>query len=163
MKCLVCNYKFSGTSCPKCGFPVVEIPGDYETGLKTLQPTIQKYKTEFCKKIELSISVHNYEVTDTVEYKGEEKIVIGTADSIISKTTWLNAEFTNIPSRRQIPVTLNVTVEDRPAYQLTLKANNLSAEMLQLGVSMDDKLGICFILKDDAGRTSSTEVVPLIQ
>jgi len=163
MKCLVCNYVFSGTACPKCGFPVVEIPGDYETGLKTLQPTIQKYRAEFCKKIKLGISVHNYDVTDTVSYKGEENIALGTADSFISRTTWLNGEFTNIPSRGQIPVTVNVSVGDSPAYQLTLNANNLPSEMLQLGISMDDQLRICLVLRDKTGKTSSTEVVSLIK
>ncbi len=163
MKCLVCNYDFNGIACPKCKFPVVEIPGDYETGLKTLQPTVMKYRTEFGKKIRLGVVVHNYDVTDTVTYKGEQTLPAGTADSMMSTTKWLSGEFTNIPSRSKVPVTLSVAVGDEPEYKVTLNADNLPSETLQLGISVDDQMRACFILRDGFGNTSPTETVYLLK
>ena len=163
MNCLVCNATHDEKVCPKCGFPVVEIPGDYEAGLKVLQPTVDNFRKDFAAKIKVDLIVHNYDITDSVTYSGEEKISFGNVDSIISKEAWLETEFSNVTSRTSLPVTLSVSAEGQPEYQLYYEIKNLSGETLKIGLSVDEKFNACVILKDDSGNTERSGCIPLIQ
>ncbi len=163
MKCLVCNAIHEQNVCPRCGFPVVEIPGDYEAGLKALQPTVAKYRNDFAKKINVALVVHNYDYDNDLEYMGEEKLPFGNAGALMSAEKWLDVKFINVLSRKTFPVTLNVSVEGQPDYILTLEINNLPSETIQVGISLDESFDFRLIFRDTSGNTVSSDAMPLLK
>ena len=162
MKCLVCNSEFTGKACTVCGFPIVEILGDYETGMKNFQPTIEKYRNDFLKKISLSLVGYRYDVADKVSLIGQEKFQLGTAEKLMKDMTWLDMDFTNVASRTTVPVTLSVSIDDKPDYEIGLEVNNLPSEKVRLGFQVDQQLQITCELRDDSGKSVHSEPKPII-
>lgn len=163
MKCLACGMEHNEKKCPRCYFPVVNITGNYEEGVKTLQPTIEKYRSEFSEKVELSLLTYLYEVNQTVTFQGNEKISFGRVCDLFNQTTWLETEFTNIAERKSIPISLCVAIENQPAYQITTNVPNLPSDTLQLGIEIDRTLRFHFVIRDAAGHCVSSETQPIVQ
>lgn len=163
MKCLVCGKEYNGNECPVCGFPVVNITVNDEEGLKALRPTIDAHRAEFEKNIELSLLSYTYEVGNRIEPQGEERIPLGRVSQLSGQTVWLDTEFTNVVQRKAIPVTLCVTVRNRPEYRINVNAANILSDTIRVGICVNSSLQFCVIIQDSSGISSRSEFMPIVQ
>jgi len=165
MKCFVCDFEYDGKECPKCKFPEVVVPfgSDREASLKAMKQTVEKYRNEFAKKIKAELMVYNYDVTDKIVYQGEERCTLGKVNLLMSKVTWLDTEFTNVITRENLPITLNVSIEEQAEYQITVNIKNIPSDTLRVGISMDSGLNFSFIIKDAAGNSVRSDMFPIVQ
>ena len=163
MKCVVCGKNFNGKECPVCSFPVVEILGDdFEAGMRSLEPEIQKHRREFAKRVTLGVTVYNYEFDTKIVEKGSEIIKLGSIDALQNKT-WMNEEFEAVSSRDSLPVNVSVWVDDKMVQQYLVNIPNIkTAEKLRLGVVADDKLNFTMLLSDNASTVVRSPRIPII-
>ena len=163
MNCLVCGKNFSGHECPVCSFPVVEILGDdFDAGIRSLEPEIQKHRNEFGKRVTLGVTVYNYEFDTKVVEKGSEIIKLGTIDSL-KTPTWMNEEFEAINTRDALPVNVSIWVDNKMVQQYLVNIPNIkTAEKLKLGVVADEKLNFTMMLSDNGNTIVRSPHIPII-
>lgn len=158
MKCLVCGKEFVGTECPICKFPVVEIPGDYEAGLRALKPTIDIHRKAFAEKISLEVVTYLYDVENSsVNTTGTKNLSLGRISELLNNTKWLDAEFDNLDLRKTIDIDVVVNIDGMKQTQKICITNFKTSEKITLGVSCDDEFKLCLKIKNKNGEETTSE------
>lgn len=153
MKCLVCNTEYNGDECPVCEFPVVELFGDYEEGIKSIKPAIDSYRNEFVKKIIVGLVAYNYTIDNHgINETSTEEIEFGCISDLINKTQWSEEEFEIISARDRIPVTVYRKMNNRVTKQNIIEFQCDETGTFQVGIGVNDELEYHMLLKDSGGR-----------
>lgn len=158
MKCLVCGKEFVGTECPICKFPVVEIPGDYEAGLRALKPTIDIHRKAFAEKISLEVVTYLYDVENSSVNATETKnLSLGRISELLNNTKWLDAEFDNLDLRKTIDIDVVVNIDGMKKTQKICITNVKTSGKITLGASCDDEFKLCLKIKNKNGEETTSE------
>lgn len=165
MKCLVCGKEFNGNVCPVCDFPIVEIPGDYEEGMRTLQPVIDHHRKAFAERIALGVVTYEYEMEESViTEKGNKNSMFGNMSELLGKTKWLD-EFFECPNLRNVmylSVVVSVDGKDGKIFKVKLP-NFKEACRVSLGICCDEDLKFCLKIKNEKGEELCSEKTPVIR
>lgn len=159
MNCLVCGKEFKGTVCPVCQFPIVEIPGDYESGLKALQPTIQKHRAAFAEQITMELEVFEYQIDNAaVRERGSQNLNLGKVSDMINNVVWAGVAFENPSLRQNIEMTVIIGIagakkEKRKVVMPTPKTE----EKISLGIFCDNDFNFQIVLKDGKGTQVTSQ------
>ena len=161
MSCLVCNKDFSGTVCPRCGFPVVNFPGDPEEGIRQLQPQINAFRAEFMKKVSVGVVISRWKDLDGyIALDTEEEKTFGTADALRGNTVWMEGMFARIPDAEAVEIRARVTAAgDTAEYSISVP-NPHEPELQQLGIELDEDLSFSLLIRNSKTVTRS-EKYPL--
>lgn len=162
MKCLVCGKTYEAAECPRCGFPDVQIPGDQAQVLESLKPTIDEYRENFLKRVQLRLVTYRW--TDgggVVALDREELIPVGSGEELLQGIKWLPEKFARIADQSQITVTLRAAAGEEIRELRVLVPNLQRPELQQLGVSMDQDGNVWVMLRNDTDEPVGSAPVPL--
>ncbi len=165
MKCLVCGKEFQGTECPICHFPIVEIPGDYESGLRTLQPVIKSHRDAFVEKISVGVVTFEYEIENgMINEKGMKQCSFGTVTEMMNQIKWLDTVFENPMTRKSMDITIIISIDGMRDEQRTVSVPILKTEgKISLGIFCDDTLHLCLKVKDEKGQEATSEKIAIVR
>lgn len=162
MKCFVCNYEFEGNICPRCRFPKVFIPGDFESGLKKIQPEIDAYRDEFLGGIEVGILAYYWkDENGAVVLDRAERIPFGTGRELVGNTVWLDRSFARIPDEEQLKVHVYIKAGGNEREATISLPNLREAELQQIGIVTDDDYNFRLLLKNKTGTPTSSDSVAI--
>ena len=162
MKCLVCGKTYEAAECPRCGFPDVHIPGDQTQVLERMKPTIDEYKINFLKGVQLQLVTYRWKDRGgVVALDREELIPVGSGQELMQGIKWLPGKFARIADQAQITVTLRATTGEE-TRELRIPVPNLQKpELQQLGISMDQDGNLWVMLCNDTDEPAGSAPVPL--
>lgn len=166
-ECLVCGKTHAEECCPRCGFEVVEIFGDYEEGIRNLRPVIENHLSKFHKAVAVGIEICLWkDDKGTIVLDRKEQIDFGNVEELLNKEYWIDRKFARIPERKELDVVCyvrNSRTEGRSMERkITAKLPNLlEAELQQIGIRVVDGNSFVLLLKNDSGKTTESEVIAL--
>ena len=162
MKCFVCNNEFDGNICPRCQFPKVFIPGDYETGLKKIQPEIDAYRDEFLNGIEVGIVTYFWkDENGTVVLDREERLPFGKGKDLRGNTLWLEQLFARIPDEELLKIRVYIKTGDKECEKTVCLPNLFEAELQQIGIYTDEEYRFKLLLKNDTGTPTGSDFIAI--
>lgn len=161
MRCLVCNCQFEGNECPKCKFPVIQVPGNFESGKKTLEPIINDYKSKFEEKVSVGISLFHWKLVDNeVTLDKEEEILFGRLSDMKGRTVFIDRSFKRLSDRKNVEVDMFARVEQEGCentykYKVTLP-HYIKSENERLSITVyDDNSFVLNVIGDEGELLSS--------
>lgn len=161
MKCIVCGKEYEKDSCPVCGFPKVEFPGDPEKGLQAMKPAIDAYRDDFLGQVSIGIIAYQWkDDSGMIVMDRSERLQIGTGKELRENTRWLAEKFARIPDEEKLRVSLSVQVNGIGEERSVGIPNLTEPELQELGAVVDDALNIQLLLRNSSGSTQS-EKMPL--
>lgn len=162
MKCLVCSKTYEAPECPRCGFPDVHIPGDQKQVLESLKPTIDEYRKNFLKRVQVQLVIYRWkDGAGVVALDREELLSVGSGEELLQGIRWLPKKFARIPDQETITVTLRVTAGEE-AWDQRIEVPNLQRpELQQLGVSLDQNGNVWVMLRNDTDEPAGSVPVSL--
>ncbi len=165
MKCLVCGKEFQGTVCPICEFPIVEIPGDYEAGLRTLQPVIRSHREAFAEKIHIGVMIFEYEIDNgTIRETGSRKKFFGKVAEMMHRKKWLDTVFENPLSRKSMDIHMVICVDGRKDDNRTVSIPTPKTEgKISLGIVCEDTFCFYLIVKDEKGNEVTSRKMEIVR
>ena len=157
MKCLVCKKEFTGDSCPRCGFPVIESTNTDDL-LEQLKDQIQDYRQQFEREIKLELIIYRWkESNGTVVQDRKDRIPFGSYPELCGKETWLSQEFARIPDADKLRLQYCVSARSEEKEH-TLQIQNLQEPALQrVGIEVDNNYRMRLKLKNDLGGNAASQ------
>lgn len=167
MNCPVCGKSFKGNACTVCSFPVVDIPGDYEEGLKALRPTIDSFKAEFVKKVNIGVVLNKWQLENgKLKLVQEENESFGTLEQLMGRSRWISRTFDNISTKKNVDVSVFVDVAkddgstDRKILHVSTPNMN-DGENQQLGITVNNDFTFVLNVKSSTGQKGTSESIYL--
>ena len=167
--CLVCKKNHNEECCPRCGFQVIEILGDYEVGLQNLKPFINKQLDRFQRSVTVGMEICLWTDADGVIVpNGKEYPSFGNLAELREGEHWLDRRFARIPDCKDLSVVcyVRITKSDGQSAERKIQVklpNLLEAELQQIGVRITDRDTFVLLLKNDGGNRSESEEIPLFE
>ena len=157
MKCLVCDKDFSGSACPRCGYPVVESP-DVDALLVSLRPQIEAYRKEFEEGIRIELVIFRWKEADgNVVLDRKELMPFGRYPALVGRVTWLQQQFARIPDAPKLELQLQVTSSET-TREFTVPVQNLLDPALQnVGIEARGDYAFRLMLKNDTGKITESD------
>ncbi len=161
MNCIVCGKEFDGDECPRCGFPVIEFPGDYEEGMRALKPTVDAFRAKFLNNITAGIAVYyGKDENGSVVPDKKEILPFGTLGDISGKECWIGQKFARLPDAVTLKTTVCISHGDK-TEEKTVELKNLTEPSFQyIGITSDGST-FSVLLKNEAGSFSRSDAIPL--
>lgn len=166
MKCLVCGKNYEDNECPRCGFPDLQMPlgEDLEEARKKVQPMIDTYRKSFLQKVEVGVKIYHWkDENGTLAVDHEEKRAFGSGNDIYGKTVWLDQKFARIPEEKKLPVRVYIRCDGDEREEEMPLPNLQEAQLQEIGISMDQQLDFCMMLRNESGTPVYSEKRPLLR
>ena len=162
MKCLVCGKNYEAAECPRCHFPDIQIVGDREKALETMRPTIERYRTTFLNSVNVFLVIFRWKAQGgDVVLDREEKRLLGVANKLMEKETWLAEKFARIPNQKDITATISIEREGEVRTVQVAIPNLQNPELQQLGASIDSHCNLRLLLRNDTEKPTMSQPVAL--
>lgn len=156
MKCLVCNKEFSGSVCPRCGYPVVESP-DVDALLVSLRPQIETYRREFEQGIRIELVIFRWKEADgNVVLDRKELMSFGRYPELVGRVTWLPQQFARIPDAQRLDLQLQVTSLEMTREFIVPVQNLLEPALQCVGIEVSGDYRYRLKLKNDTGKITES-------
>ena len=162
MNCLVCHRKLGcdNTKCKLCGYvnPLIMNGVDPAKLIAQMNDEIEAHRKKFFMTIGFGIIGYHWEkISGRYVLQNELELDFGTLEQAYNNTVWLDRSFDNASSRTPVSVKSFVKSNDSRKDCRISVPNTLNGKKLTLGLSIDDKCQIRFVLKDESGKTLSSE------
>ncbi len=161
-KCMVCGYQYDGDQlpkCPVCKFQEINILGDYEKGLKELQPIILQKKQGLANRLQIGMKIFQYELDGTKLVDKGESVVLFDTVTTDDKVHWLDDHLETVSTLDVLDAEVYVQLDDK-TYLLNLKTNNMkNADYIQVGIAIDIDFCMRMVVKDDSNNLTQSEKV----
>lgn len=162
MKCFVCNNEFDGNVCPRCKFPKVFIPGDYEAGLEKMKPEIDAYREEFLDGIEVGIITYFWkDEGGNIVLDREERASFGKGKDLRGSTLWLEQLFARIPDEETLNIRVYIKAGDSESEKTVRLPNLFEAELQRIGIYTDEDFRFKLLLKNDTGTPTNSDFIEI--
>ena len=162
MKCLVCKKEYPGGECPRCGFPEVNVMGNYEEGLKTFEPVVKAHRRRFMESISLGIVTYRWKDVDgTIVLDCEEKVPFGPVAELVNQERWIDRKLARIPEESEIRVTCYISYGGEESNISVSLPNLLQAELQQVGIYVTEDAKFSILLKNEAGACTRSREMEL--
>lgn len=162
MKCLVCGKSFDGSGCPRCGFPVLSILGDYEEGIRQQQPVIRAFRTDFLAKVEVGAVAYRWKNNGgKIVCAGQESIPLGKGGQIWEKMQWIPRKFARNAGADSIQVRVYGTLRGKRTEKVVTLPNLPGAHLQQLGIEMNEEMAVRLKLRNESGVQVESEYIEL--
>ena len=137
---------------------------DLEEARKKVQPMIDTYRKSFLQKVEVGVKIYHWkDENGTLAVDHEEKRAFGSGNDIYGKTVWLDQKFARIPEEKKLPVRVYIRCDGDEREEEMPLPNLQEAQLQEIGISMDQQLDFCMMLRNESGTPVYSEKRPLLR
>lgn len=152
MKCPCCFETYEGDgNCPLCGFENVQIVGDYDEGLKLIQPMIEQHRKEFLGEHRIGIKLVKRKDTNSSDLSVVTEILyFGKVSELIGTEKWLGKQIVAFPDSRDSVIAEVVISSNINETTQKIAIGGLKKEgIIDFGVSVNKDYSYCLKFKRD--------------
>lgn len=159
MRCLCCykSYSDDKNNCPRCGFTkfhVVETDPDTQKGIERL---IQNHRRGFLANYDVGVTSYYWKDQDgaiVLDYTSRKSF--GPACELLGKSVFLEQEFARVTDVEELAIEVTIEENGGSTRSIQLRVPLLKeAELLQLGMELDQELQLRLLLKNQTSQTRS--------
>jgi hypothetical protein len=161
MICVVCNQVFSGSKCPRCGFPVVESL-DIDDYIESIRGEIESYRREFLTSLEVSLVIYHWKADGDRIVPGEKsRLYLGSYRELIGNPKLFACRFARIPDADELTLEVLFTSGKFEQSAIVSLPNLKEPSLQSIGIETDNDLQFRVSLMNDRGSLSTSEWIPL--
>ena len=163
MKCFVCGKEYTGGECPRCHFPNVQLPGDYEEGLAAIRDEIKAYRERFFGRCLVGIRTwHWMDVEGELQPVCAEDRYFGQLLQLQEEEQWLSWGFARIPDVPELEITVLMKQGEEVREKTVTVANLIEQQLLEIGAVADDQFRVQILVRNASGTIRKSAPIALI-
>lgn len=149
MGCLVCGEEYKGAVCPVCKFRNVQIVGDYEDGLKMLQPKIEEHRRNFLGTFSVGIRIMKRVISDTDPISAiPEDLFFGKVVDFYNSEKWLDYDFVSYPIDNVLKINAVIRHDSDIRIESVMIHHISNHGLYKVGVDFIETDGLRFKIKN---------------
>lgn len=161
MNCLVCNQVFSGSKCPRCGFPVIEST-DVDVLIESMHDQIESYRREFLSTLEISLTVYHWKADGSKIVPTEKsRSYLGSFRELCGNPKLFAHKFARIPDKDELTVEVFFSSGDSERSANVSLPNIKEPSLQRIGIETDENMRFRVSLMNGLGSLTCSEWIPI--